>query len=91
MAVAAAVFDDAAPPPDLLRALNYERWGIGDVRELRAGLLQRLNAALNVYHACQNYVGAAGNANAAKWTQANPKAWNMISWIIAERKRGGNK
>ena len=82
MAVGDAVFDDAPLPPLLITALNYERWGV-NVRELPAGLMQRMTAVLNVYHAVAAYRHAAGRS--AQWARANPDAWEIVSAILRER------
>jgi len=88
MAVGDYLFDGGEPPPILLKALNYERWGIGDIMQLPAGLLPRINLALNHYHAINGYLSAT---KVTQWTNANPQAWDIVSWVISqrmERKRG---
>lgn len=88
MAVGDYLFDGGEPPPLLARALNYERWGVGDVRSLPAGLLPKVNICLNYYHAISSYQSAT---KTTEWARRNPKAWEFVSWIISqrmERKRG---
>ena len=87
MGVAAHLLDGAVSPPLLRRALAYEKWGVGDVRLLPAGLLPKITACLNVYHAVSGYLSASGNT--VKWTKRNPQAWDLVSWIISERKKHG--
>ena len=87
MAAAAAAFDSASPPPELSRAWEFQRWGIGNIMDLPAGLLQHITAALNVYEAVSSYQRAAGNT--VKWTTDNPKAWQLVSYIIGERRKHG--
>lgn len=88
MAVGDYVFDDMQPPPILAKALNYERWGIGDVMQLPAGLLPRINTVLSYYHAMQGY---RQSSRATEWAKRNQSAWDMVSWYLAQRmeqKRG---
>jgi len=84
MGIGAHIFDSTPPPPDLKRALNYKSWGIADVMSLPAGMLPRINTALSYYNALMGYK-SAGNRT-VEWTKTNPKAWEMVSWIIAQRK-----
>ena len=86
MAVAGHVFDKTPAPPALKQAQMYQRWGVADITKLPAGLPERLTVCLNVHNACAGYLAAGGKTVA--WTRANPQAWNLVSWIIAERKRG---
>jgi hypothetical protein len=90
MAVGDYLFDGEQPPPILLKALNYERWGIGDIMQLPAGLLSRINISLNYYHAISGYLSAK---KVTQWTSNNPEAWDIVSWVInqrMERKRGNS-
>lgn len=84
MAAAAVVFDKATPPPELSEAWLYQRWGLGNVLELPAGRIQKINAVLNVYNACNAYQSAGGRS--VEWTKRNPAAWNLVSALIADRK-----
>ena len=91
MAVGDYVFDKKSPPPELARALNYEKWGIGDIMQLPAGLLPMMNTALNYYHALKGYKTATNST--VEWTKRNPEAWEMVSWVISERRerKRGNR
>ena len=82
MAVGAYVWDQAKPPPMLVKALNYEKWGVADVMQLPAGLLPQLNTALNFYHAMRGYRGAR---KSTEWSKSNPDGWNIVSWYLSER------
>lgn len=92
MAVGDFVLSDEKPPPELTRALNYEKWGIGDIMQLPAGLLPIMNTALAYYHALNGYTSAAGQT--AKWSKSNPKAWELVSYVLEkrmERAKNGNR
>lgn len=89
MAVGDYVLDGHRPPPILTKALNYEKWGIGDIMKLPAGLLPKMNTALSYYHALTGYKSAAGNT--AAWTKRYPHGWELVSWILEQRmERHGN-
>jgi len=62
-------------------ALNYEHWGV-DIRTLPAGLLTRLNVALNVYRAFRGYRQAAGRT--VQWVQSNPDAWRIVEHLLPD-------
>jgi len=83
MAVGDYVLDGQNPPPFLLKALNYEKWGIGDIMKLPAGMLTQINVSLNCYHALMGYKSAAGRT--AVWTKGNPAAWEIVSYILEQR------
>ena len=83
MAVGDNVFDGQKPPPILYTALNYEKWGIGDIMQLPAGLLPRMNTVLSYYHAVRGYTSAAGNTSG--WAKSNPQAWDLVAYIIEQR------
>jgi hypothetical protein len=90
MAVGDYLFDEQEPPPLLSKALNFERWGISDIRSLPAGLLPRMNMLLNYYHAIRSYQSAR---KTSEWTKNNPQAWDMVSWVIGQRmeRKHGNR
>ena len=89
MAVGDYVLDGQNPPPLLNKALNYEKWGIGDIMQLPAGLLPKINTALSYYHALNGYKSAAGST--AKWSKQYPHAWELVSRILEMRmERHGN-
>jgi len=85
MAVGDYVFDKQKPPPELVKALNYEKWGIGDVMQLPAGQLGTMNTALFYYHSLQGYRSAANKT--VEWTKKNPQAWEAVSYIIDQRRK----
>ena len=84
MAVGDYLFDKKKPPPELVKALNYEKWGIGDVMRLPAGMLPMFNVCLNYYYAIQGYRNASNKT--VEWTKRNPDSWDMVSWVIEQRK-----
>ena len=89
MAVGDYVLDGQKPPPILIKALNYEKWGIGDIMQLPAGLLPKINTALSYYHALTGYMSATGST--AAWTKRYPQAWDAVSWVLEQRmERHGN-
>ena len=92
MAVGDYVLDGQKPPPLLIKALNYEKWGIGDIMQLPAGLLPKINTALSYYHALRGYTSAAGRT--AIWSKNNPQAWDAVSLVLEQRmernKRGNS-
>lgn len=83
MAVGDYVFDRHSPPPMLVKALNCEKWGVGDMTKLPAGMLPSMNIALNYYHALTGYKNSAGRTS--EWARRNKPAWEMVSWIIEKR------
>lgn len=85
-AVSDHAFDGEKIPPELQQALNYRAWGVGNIMTLPAGLLPRMNVSLNVYRAIQGY-RSAGNKS-VEWTRRNPQQWEIVSALIADRKRG---
>jgi len=90
MAVGDYLFSGDEPPPLLQKALNYERWGIGDINRLPAGLLTKVNTVLSYYHAIRSYQSAG---KVTTWSKSNPEAWKMVSYIISERmeRKRGNR
>ena len=89
MAVGDYVLDKQKPPPLLIKALNYEKWGIGDIMQLPAGLLPKINTALSYYHALTGYMSAAGST--AAWTKRYPQAWEAVALVLEQRmERHGN-
>jgi len=92
MAVGDYVFDGQNPPPLLNKALNYEKWGVGDIMQLPAGLLPKMNVVLNYYYSLNGYISAAGKTSA--WSKSNPKAWELVSFVLEkrmERAKHGNR
>ena len=85
MAVGAYVMRDAPPPPELTTALNYRSWGIGDIMTLPAGMLPRMNTVLSYHDAMVSYNRAKSQHQVKEWGKANPQAWNLVSWYLAER------
>ena len=83
MAVGDHVFDGHEPPPLLVKALNYQRWGIGDINRLAPGLLAKINTCLNYYNAISGYRSAK---KVTSWAQNNPQAHGLVTWYISQRK-----
>lgn len=88
MQVAAFVLDKTPPPPELSRALNYRAWGVVDIMNLPAGLLRKMNLSLRYYQALEGYQSAAKSHSSVEWSKKNPQDWEVVSWVLAERKRG---
>jgi hypothetical protein len=89
MALGDYVYDKSPPPPELVTALNFDRWGVGDYRLLPAGRLPIINTCLNYYRALSGYRSAAGRST--QWVKINPEAWNLASYYLKirmERARG---
>jgi len=86
MDVAAYVFDNTPPPPELKRALNYKAWGVVDIMNLPAGLLSRMNIALSYHRALSGYRQANAQHKTVEFTKNNPKEWEMVSEILAKRR-----
>jgi len=84
--VAEHVFDKTQPPPELARALNYQAWGVGDIMNLPAGWLLRMNIVLNYYRAFTGYLNAAASNQSVEFTRKHPKDWGLVSAYLAERK-----
>ena len=63
------MFDKTQPPPELARALNYQAWGVGDIMNLPAGWLLRMNIVLNYYRAFTGYLNAAASNQSVEFTR----------------------
>jgi hypothetical protein len=81
-------FDGGTIPPELQQAMMLTTWGAGDVFSLPAGLLPKMNASLNIYRAVKGYLSNSGKT--VEWTKRNPDQWNLVSALLAERKRGND-
>ena len=86
MEAAAAAFDQAEPPPALKTALQLRRWGDVDIMNMPARLAREMSITTNVYDAVSSYLSAKGNS--VDWTNRNPSAWNLVSYLLAERRNG---
>jgi len=84
MAVAAHVFDSDPPPPVLVKAWDYQSFGV-DLLSLPAGELNALRLATNAHQALRGYTQASGHT--VEWTNRNPSAWNLVSAIIEARRK----
>lgn len=84
MAVADYVLGDEPPPPELIRAFDYDTWGV-DVLDLPPGEVRIASQAINTYKNLAAYKGAAGRNKTSEWTAQNPQAWDFVSGLIAER------
>lgn len=86
--VAAHVLDEAPPPLELQRALNYQAWGVGDIMNLPAGMLTKMNLALNYHRALVGYKRAAKGHQTVEFSKKNPQEWELVTWVLAKRKEG---
>lgn len=65
-------------------AWRVERWGDpwqGGWMEWPAGLVQRMDTALNVYNLLHS-AQSIPSGGAAKWATANPAAWDSLHNIL---------
>lgn len=72
------------PPPDLALAWSVERWQgfAGNLLDQDAGLVHRMQSALNVYDAFAGYQQAINSGTkGADWSSANPRAWAIIATV----------
>jgi len=77
---------DGSPIPlELNRALTYKSWGAVDVFKLPAGMIKKMNISLNYYNALQAYKRAQSQQQTNPWIKSNPEAWDIVSWVIAQR------
>ncbi len=83
MAVAAYVFDKAPAPPVLIKAWDYETYGV-DVLALPIGELQAVKTAAYAHAALSGYKHATGRT--VKWAEQNPEAWEFVAEVLAVRK-----
>lgn len=77
------MFDGHPPPPPLMRAWDYEHYGV-DLMELPPGELPLIRTANNAYRALSSYKNASGNT--AKWAEQNPDTWAWVAEVLAERR-----
>lgn len=85
------VLGNEPPPPELIRAFDYEQWGV-NIMELPPGEIRAASQSINAYKNLAAYKQAAGSNRTSEWTAQNPQAWEFVSAIIAERmkrKRNG--
>ena len=74
--------DDEPPPPELVRAFDYQAWGV-NVMELPPGELRSVSLARNLYHALNGWHHAKERS---KWQEQNAEAWQkVVSPVIAAR------
>ena len=79
--------DDSPIPLELNRALIYKSWGSGDVFQLPAGMIKKMNVALNYYNSLQGWKHASTQVKTTEWIKKNPDAWEIVSWVISQRKK----
>jgi hypothetical protein len=72
------------PPPDLVKGLRCERWGVlpraGGLGDQPAGEFLRMEAALSVYHA---FRARAGAKNSVEFTNRFPEI-SAFCWEIEQ-------
>lgn len=83
MAVAGYVFDKHPAPPELLRAWDYQAYGV-NVLELPAGELPHVKLANNSYRAMAGYKHAGAGKTVA-WSRANPDEWAFVASVLEVR------
>jgi hypothetical protein len=92
MAVADHVQRGTPPPPALTFAWRVQKWGDPwgqGWMNWPAGMVDAASAALNVYQAFTAYERAG--VNKGKWTSANSDAWEIISGVMAQRRKPKGK
>ena len=76
------------PPPELSLAFNCQKWGVlpdaGGLRDQRAGIVNRMTAAMNVYEA---YSALARSKSLKEWQRNNPAQYAL--WAKVEEMRNG--
>lgn len=86
MAAAACAEGDGPPPVELELAWQAQRWGAlpepGGLRDQRAGELNRMASASNVYDAVRSW---RGSTNWIEWSERHPEQWKVVSRVIALR------
>lgn len=82
MEVAGHVFDKMPAPPALVRAWDYQAYGV-NVLDLPAGELATVRLAHNAHRAMSGYKHAAGKTVA--WSKANPEAWAFVASVLETR------
>lgn len=92
LAAAACAEGRAAPPPELLLALQCERFRAlpysGGVLDQPAGLLARMAQLLNVYEAMRSWhERKAGDEQT--WIQSHPQGWQLVRHIGQLRRTHG--
>ena len=78
--IAEFVFGDGVKPPILRKAHNIQRWGDpygGGWQHWPAGMMERMNYALNVYEVCQDWKRTPMEKQ-GEWQQVNQAAWEHI-------------
>lgn len=83
-AVGDYVYNEATPPPELIRAFDYKSWGV-NVHDLAPGDVRAVSAAFNYYQSIQGYRAAASKHKTVEWSQNNEKAHEVASAYLAER------
>jgi hypothetical protein len=93
LAAASAAQYDGPAPEELVLAWDCQRWNTlpepGGLWDQPAGLVERMNIALNVYDAFNSRQQAIINdMDLVKWTEKYPHAWKIVAHI--ERMRFDN-
>ena len=85
--LAAADYENGAPPPDLSLALSCRRWNSlplsGGLLDQPAGLMRRLAIVENIYNAFRSMKQAD---DLGEWGDKNPDALGIVDSIYALRK-----
>ena len=92
LAAAAHAEGKGPPPPELELAWQAEAWRAlpeaGGLLDQRAGELDRMAAALNVYRA---FRGWKGSTNWATWANGNKEAWRVVQTVLEMRENARTK
>jgi len=92
LAAAACADSEGPPPPELVLAQNARFWNKlpepGGLRDQRAGELQRMTAALNVYETIR---GFHASNNWEQWGRTNPGGSAILAYVLRLRREYGEK
>lgn len=92
LAAAACADSGGPPPPELKLAWQARTWGKlpepGGLRDQRAGELERMAAALNVY---QTIHGFHLSNDWERWGRTNPSGSEILAYVLRLRREHGEK
>lgn len=85
LAAAMSAEGKAEPPPELVLAWRCDRFRAlpesGGVLEQRAGLLEKMDAALDAWSAWRSWTGRQAG-HEAEWAERHPAAWITVQEIM---------
>ena len=86
LAAAAAAEWDRPAPEELIMAWDCQHWNTlpepGGLLDQPAGLVQRMNIALNIFDSYESRLRAImSDVDMQKWSEDNPRAWKIVGRI----------